>query len=216
MPTLTPAQPDLETLHALHFEDPDGTRFRELPEETSHFEFLGLPRRLVIDTAAAQTVFYALSRKFHPDYHGGAEDAVKQVALERTAALNAAWRALRDPQPRAEYLLTITAPDIKPGKNAVPPELLEDLFDIQEAGEEVRAARLGGDAAALDAAEARVASLRERAAATRAAHQRELEALFAEYDASALSGSETTSIHARIRKTIDQLNYLRTVLRNLR
>ncbi|MDX2176987.1 MAG: hypothetical protein SF028_11020 [Candidatus Sumerlaeia bacterium] len=216
MPALTPAQPDLETLHALHFEDPDGTRFRALPADTSHFEFLGLPRRLGIDTAATQTVFYALSRKFHPDYHGGADEDVRRVALERTAALNAAWRALRDPQPRAEYLLSVAAPDIKPGKNAVPPELLEDLFDIQEAGEELRAARLAGDGAALDAAESRVAPLRERAAATRAAHQRELESLFEEYDASALSGSDTRGVLARIRTTIDQLNYLRTVLRNLR
>ena len=61
------------------------------------FEVFGLERRLAVDPAALQRRFYELSRQWHPDFHQGKSEAEQARALEESARVNAAYRALRDP-----------------------------------------------------------------------------------------------------------------------
>jgi molecular chaperone HscB len=117
-----------------------------------HFEVFGLPRRLGIDLAQLQRKFYELSRQSHPDFHQAAPPERQAEILEASARLNAAYRALRDPIARIEYLVRLEeGRDTKEGaavKPKAPPELLEEMFEIQEA---LQAARAGGlDAASRD------------------------------------------------------------------
>jgi molecular chaperone HscB len=117
-----------------------------------HFEVFGLPRRLGIDLAQLQRKFYELSRQSHPDFHQAAPPERRAEILEASARLNAAYRALRDPIARIEYLVRLEeGRDTKEGaavKPKAPPELLEEMFEIQEA---LQAARAGGlDAASRD------------------------------------------------------------------
>ena len=113
-----------------------------------HFEVFGLPRRLAIDTAELQRKFYELSRRHHPDFHQTAPPEEQARALEASARLNAAYRALRDPILRVEYLVRLEeGRDTKEGatvKPKAPPELLEEMFEIQEALAEVKAGGLDG------------------------------------------------------------------------
>src|SRR6267378_6961696 len=111
-----------------------------------HFEVFGLPRRLGIDAAELQRAFYELSRRGHPDFHQAASPERQAEILEASARLNAAYRALRDPIARIEYLVrleegreTREGATIKP---KAPPELLEEMFEIQEALEEATAGGL--------------------------------------------------------------------------
>jgi molecular chaperone HscB len=119
-----------------------------------HFEVFGLPRRLGIDADALQRKFYELSRRSHPDFHQDAPAERQAEILATSAQLNAAYRALRDPIARIEYLVRLEeGRDTKEGatvKPKAPPELLEEMFEIQEALQEVKASeRAGGpDAAA--------------------------------------------------------------------
>src|SRR5439155_21744460 len=110
-----------------------------------HFEVFGLPRRLAIDTAELQRRFYELSRRYHPDFHQAAPPEEQARALEASARLNAAYRALRDPIARVEYLVRLEeGRDTKEGatvKPKAPPELLEEMFESQEALAE---AKVGG------------------------------------------------------------------------
>src|SRR5437899_1717779 len=86
--------------------------------------------------------FYSLSRKFHPDLYTLKSPEEQQYALEATAILNDAYRTLRDPLTRAEYLLKENGFDIgEQGSKNVPPELLEEVFELNMALEELR----GGD-----------------------------------------------------------------------
>src|SRR5438128_12674396 len=102
-----------------------------------HFEVFGLPRRLAIDTAELQRKFYELSRRHHPDFHQAAPPAEQARALEASARLNAAYRALRDPIARVEYLVRLEGGrDTQAGgpvKPKAPPELPEEMFDSEEA-----------------------------------------------------------------------------------
>lgn len=102
-----------------------------------YFEFLELPRNLAIDAKDLEKRFYALSRKLHPDLHSRKTAAERAQAEESTAILNDAYRTLRDPVARAEYLLRLEGFDIgEQTTKDVPPELLEEVFEFNMALEE--------------------------------------------------------------------------------
>ena len=110
------------------------------------FEVFGLERRLAIDTTALQRRFYELSRQWHPDFHQAAAADAQARALEESARVNAAYRALRDPLARVEYLIRLEEGRVtKEGatiKPKAPPALLAEMFEIQEALEEAGAGAL--------------------------------------------------------------------------
>jgi molecular chaperone HscB len=101
------------------------------------FEFLDLPRSLALDAKDMEKRFYAMSRQLHPDLHSRKTPAERQQAEAATAILNDAYRTLRDPVARAEYLLKLEGFDIgEQGTKDVPPELLEEVFELNMALEE--------------------------------------------------------------------------------
>ena len=112
----------------------------------NHFEVFGLERRLGIDTEALQRRFYELSRRYHPDFHAGATPTEQAEALAASARLNAAYRTLRDPIARIDYLVRLEeGRETKEGatdKPKAPPELLAEMFEIQEALAEAKAGGL--------------------------------------------------------------------------
>ena len=110
------------------------------------FQVFELERRLGIDTAALQRRFYELSRQWHPDFHQGKPEAEQARALEASARINAAYRALRDPIARVEYLIRLEeGRDTREGATVTPkapPDLLAEMFEIQESLEEARSGAL--------------------------------------------------------------------------
>lgn len=111
-----------------------------------HFARFGLERRLALDAGELQRRFHELSRRHHPDVHAGAPPAEQARALEESARVNAAYRALRDPIARIEYLVRLEeGRETREGaaaRPAAPPDLLEEMFEIQEALAEARAGGL--------------------------------------------------------------------------
>ena len=109
---------------------------------TDFFQVFGLQRRLAVDTAALQRRFYELSRQWHPDFHQAQPPAEQARALEESARVNAAYRALRDPIARVEYLIRLEeGRETREGaavKPKAPPDLLAEMFEIQESLEEAR------------------------------------------------------------------------------
>jgi molecular chaperone HscB len=103
-----------------------------------YFAFLDLPRNLVIDAKDLEKRFYAMSRQMHPDLHSRKSQAEREQAEESTAVLNDAYRTLRDPIARAEYLLKLEGFDIGgQGAKDVPPEMLEEMCGLNMALEEL-------------------------------------------------------------------------------
>lgn len=115
-----------------------------------YFEVFGLPRRLGIDAQALQRRFYELSRRYHPDFHASAPLEDQARTLEVSARLNAAYRALRDPIARIEYLVQLEeGRETREGagvKSPPPAELLAEMFEIQEALAEARTSGLAAAA----------------------------------------------------------------------
>jgi molecular chaperone HscB len=103
----------------------------------NYFEVFGLSQKLGIDIKALERTFHELSRKYHPDYFTTASPEEKGRALRMTALLNDAYRTLRDPTRRVEYLLSLH--QLKSDGSKVPQSLLMEVFDINEQLQDVKA-----------------------------------------------------------------------------
>jgi len=153
-----------------------------------------------------------LSWKLHPDRFHQASDYERSLSLERTAVLNDAYRTLRDPVARVEYLLRLEGVR-KDGevKQQAPPDLLEEVFELNEYLEELRAAkRAGGEARELD-------DLRHRLEKTRAAFQEKLDAVLAELTAEFPAWDERVDRGAlqRLSEILNRHSYIRNLVRNV-
>jgi molecular chaperone HscB len=177
-----------------------------------YFDTFGLERRLGIDVAALQRRFYELSRQWHPDFHQAAPAAEQARALEASARVNAAYRALRDPIARVEYLIRLEeGRETKEGaavKPKAPPALLSEMFEIQEALEEARRDAL--DDAQRAALAAQREALRARMAETEAAIAGPLSRT---WDA-ALPAARPAALEA-LKDALATRAYLRTVVDDL-
>ena len=130
------------------------------PLPVDYFTFFGLPYKLNLDTAQLERDFYALSRKLHPDINARANDDEQEWSLEKTSQLNDAYRTLKDPISRTEYLLRLQGVQLeeqskaatdearKSGaakKQVVPADLLEEVFELNMQLEELRMEKKMGD-----------------------------------------------------------------------
>ena len=117
-------------------------KIQPLAPGTDYFSFFGLPRRLGIDESELEKTFYSLSRQFHPDYFMGASPEERQASVERSSMLNDAYRTLRDPVKRAGYLLQLQG--YKEAEKKAPPDLLEEVFELNMQVEQLKAAKKHG------------------------------------------------------------------------
>ncbi len=119
----------------------------------TYFEVFSLPPKLRLDTAALEKSFYTLSRTLHPDRFASKPAAEQADATEKSSELNDAYRTLRDPIRRTEYLLGLEGIDLEEQsvqataaakaagtqkKQIVPPDLLEEAFELNMQLEEMK------------------------------------------------------------------------------
>src|SRR5579863_3940106 len=120
---------------------------------SDYFAVFGLPRKLWLEMSLLEQKFLQLSWKLHPDNFVNAPESERELSLKRSSELNDAYRVLRDPVGRVEYLLEIEG-ERKEGekKQQAPPELLEEVFELNESLDELRDAKSsGGDLSQLKA-----------------------------------------------------------------
>ena len=125
-----------------------------------YFTFFALPRKLNLDTALLEREFYDLSRKLHPDLVARADKREQEWSLEQSSLLNDAYRTLKDPIKRTEYLLRLEGVELEEQskaatekaratgrikKQVVPPDLLEEVFELNVQLEELRMQKKSGE-----------------------------------------------------------------------
>jgi molecular chaperone HscB len=110
------------------------------------FTVLGLPRKLTVDLPTLERRFYEFSRKFHPDFYQIASSEEQSISLENSAMLNTAYRTLRDPISRVEYLIRLEEGAAKEIPAMAPVDLLEEVLEVQEALARARAGGLDEEA----------------------------------------------------------------------
>lgn len=122
---------------------PQCVKVQPLSVWSDYFSLFGLSRKLGIDQADLQRRFYDWSRRIHPDFFQRATAEERGISLENSAVVNAAYRVLRDPVPRAEYLICLEEGSAKAIPPKAPVDLLEEMLEIQEVLEEAKASGLG-------------------------------------------------------------------------
>ena len=116
-----------------------------------HFARLGLPAALELDAGALDKAYFARQRQWHPDRFVGKPAEQRAKASIEAAALNDAYRTLKDPLDRAVYLAALKGVELPgDGKTIDDPEL---LMEAMEAREELHEA---GSIAQVDALAAKV------------------------------------------------------------
>ena len=165
------------------------------------FQFFGLDQKLCVDADALQKRFYELSRQWHPDRFSRKSAAEQAEALEATSILNDGYRTLKDPVKRAEYLLKEEGFPIGEQRSKdVPPELLEEVFELNMMLEELKS----GDEDArgqLENARAKFLDLQTDV-------DKQLEGLFVQYDT-------TKQGLPQIRGLLNRRRYIGNLLRDV-
>jgi molecular chaperone HscB len=197
------------------------------PSPVDYFAFFGLPRKLNINLALLEREFYQLSRKLHPDLNARADRREQEWSLEQSSQLNNAYRTLKDPIKRTEYLLRLAGVELEEqSKNAteqaraageikkqvVPPDLLEEVFELNMQLEELRMNKKVGENDPLLAKELEA---HKRALETKfEALSQELKLYWDEWDR-VDGGNADEELRRRVRnKMVDLLNR-RSYIRNL-
>jgi molecular chaperone HscB len=160
----------------------------------NHFELFGLPPAFRIDAATLERAYRDLQRAVHPDRYAGASDAQKRLALQASARVNDAYRTLRDPVDRAEYLLRLRDRDPASADRQLPVEFLTRQLERREAADEAAGAHdarvlsalcadVRREAEGLSAEVARLLDSGDRAAGARVREWRFLMSLAEDLDA---------------------------------
>jgi molecular chaperone HscB len=197
------------------------------PVPTDYFSFFGLPRKLNVDLQQLERAFYDLSRKLHPDRYAQSELREQQWSLEKTSQLNDAYRTLKDPISRTEYLLRTEGVNFgeqsksateearasgKQKQQAIPPDMLEEVFELNMQLEEARMNKKMGEEDA-DLAK-QLETTRQDLQSRYKALDAELKRYWDEWDAVIAGDSGNTERKATTGKMVDLLNR-RTYIRNL-
>ncbi len=202
------------------------------PVPVDYFTFFGLPLKLNIDVAALEKSFYELSRKLHPDLNAQADTQEQEWSMEQSSLLNDAYRTLKDPIKRTAYLLHLegvvleeqsksateqarATGEIK--KQIVPPDLLEEVFELNMQLEELRMnKKMGEDDPAL------IAEIGKQKLSLEAKYEallQELQTYWKSWDSlidrSPSAVEERAQVRDKMVNVLNRRNYIRNLVRDV-
>ncbi|MGC2527048.1 MAG: Fe-S protein assembly co-chaperone HscB [Candidatus Acidiferrum sp.] len=201
-----------ERAQGTHF-CPSCGKLQQIPGNADYFALFEMPRKLWIEMNSLEQKFLQLSWKLHPDIFVNATETERELSLKRSSELNDAYRTLRDPVARVEYLLGIEHMR-KEGehKQQAPPELLEEVFELNESLDELREAKsAGSDLAAL---KSRLESAERNFGEKLADVNAQLQATARDWDA-AVDTSADQDARKRLMSRMNELLNRRSYIRNL-
>ena len=195
-----------------------------------YFAVFALPVKLRMDVAALEKAFYAMSRRLHPDRFASRPAAEQEAALAESSLLNDAYRTLKDPILRTQYLLKLQGVEMEEQskaatdaaratgvekKQVVPPELLEEVFELNMQLQEMRAAKQMGE----DEPELRrdLMTAKDSFDAKMVETQAELEGLWAAWDAGVDAGDDAAKTRTKdaMVALLNKRSYLRNLVRDV-
>lgn len=205
------------------------------PAPVDYFAFFGLPRKLNLNVAALEKSFYELSRNLHPDLHVRLTTEEQGWSLEQSSRLNDAYRTLKDPIRRTQYLLRLEGVELEEQsksateqarasgetkKQIVPPDLLEEVFELNMQLEELRVQKRMGedDPGLVEEIKTQKAALEQKDAEL----LRELQGYWIEWDSlvdqessGGVPENERTGVRDKMVDLLNRRNYIRNLVRDV-
>ena len=191
-------------------------KVQPVSKDTDYFTCLGFPRRLTLDPKKLEAKFYEMSRAFHPDFYQAKSPKEQTISLSNAAVLNTAYRTLRDPIQRAEYLLALESGSVKDIRTSPPADLFEEILELQDTLEQYRASDRESDQGhrLRETLQTEQQTLERR----REEMESQLRHLFSEWDQLQDRGEATSQARAerdRILKQMRELLSHRTYINNI-
>src|SRR5271165_5426569 len=202
------------------------------PVPVDYFSFFGLPLKLNLDVAALEKDFYALSRKLHPDLNAGTDSQEQEWSLQQSSLLNDAYRTLKDPIKRTQYLLHLEGVELEEQsktateqaratgamkKQIVPPDLLEEVFELNMQLEELSMNKKTGDNDP-----SLIAEIGKQKLSLEAKHEALLEELQTRWntwdsliDRGHAASEERTQATSKMVDVLNRRNYIRNLVRDV-
>lgn len=195
------------------------------PTGSDFFTVFGLAPHLNLDLASLEKEFHRLSRRLHPDRFARAAENEKEWSLADTALLNDAYRTLKDPITRTEYLLKLHGAEIaesaaandtrsrdgEMGASRVPADLLEEAFELNMQLEDMRMAHKTGEED--PALKQDLIDARKKYQAMRDAVDRDLRAQWDAWDSSGEAGRR--AVQKTMVGLLDRRRYLSNLVRDV-
>lgn len=98
-----------------------------------------------LDVRALDQAFREVSRRVHPDRFPQASPVERRLAVEHTTRVNEAYRTLKDPLRRAEYLMKLEGVDVTADEHRTDDKsLLMEMLELQEQVEDLGREALEG------------------------------------------------------------------------
>lgn len=98
----------------------------------NYFEFYDLPVSFNPDQQLVKQRFYALSKKYHPDFYVNESPGKQEEVLEFSTLNNKAFQVLKDPQQTLNYVLELKG-ELQAGENyTLPQSFLMEMMEINE------------------------------------------------------------------------------------
>jgi len=191
-------------VHALSLFCPACEAIQPLPVNADYFQILGVEPRLVLDGASLERRYFDLSRQLHPDRYQTGPSQARIASLGNTAALNRAYRALRDPIERGVYWLSLQGESLGGDNNRVPPALAEQVFEVQDKLAQLRASGERGGPMAQEVADIHVDLERQNDFLAARLHEN-----FVRWDA---GGADPATLTAQLKDLLSEVAYLRKLM----
>jgi molecular chaperone HscB len=205
------------------------------PAPVDYFTFFGLPPKLNVNVPALEKDFYEFSRKLHPDLSARASSQEQQWSLEQSSLLNDAYRTLRDPIKRTQYLLRLEGVELEEQsktateqaratgetkKQIVPPDLLEEVFELNMQLEEFRMTKKMGEddpnlAKEIEQHRVALEAKHEALLDELTTHWQEWDALIDRNHGSNAPVEERKKIAAKMVDVLNRRNYIRNLVRDV-
>src|SRR5271163_3947362 len=221
------------TMRSVHFCEACGKI--QPPAPVDYFMFFGLPLKLNLDVAALEKDFYELSRKLHPDLNARAGGLEQEWSLEQSSLLNDAYRTLKDPIKRTQYLLKLEGVELEEQsksateqaratgqakKQIVPPDLLEEVFELNMQLEELRMQKKMGedDPALIEEIGRQKLELEEKhedLLGELKTYWLDWDALIDREQAEAAAAEEGSHVRDRMVDVLNRRNYIRNLVRDV-
>jgi len=195
---------------------------------TDYFTFFGLPRRLNLDVAELEREFHRLSRKLHPDHYVSAGGPEAEWSLEKSSQLNDAYRTLRDPISRTQYLLKLEGVQFEEQSKAatdkaresglekqqvVPPDLLEEVFELNMQLEELRMGKKMGEVE--DSLKSELQQKKNDLEQKLAASDTELKKLWAQWDQVLEGKADRITVRDAMVALLNRRKYIANLVRDV-
>lgn len=98
----------------------------------NYFELFEIPFQLKVDKTSLPLKYFALSKKYHPDYFANESEEKQTEVLEKSAQLNKAFKTFQNEDDTIKYVLTLKGLLEEEEKYELPPGFLMEVLEINE------------------------------------------------------------------------------------